>query len=66
MPLIHSHALVSDTAKLAHDVEVGPFAIIEDDVIIGSGCRISSHAKICRGVVMGADNTVEHLSLIHI
>lgn len=60
MPKIHPLALVSETARLADDVEVGPFAIIEDDVEIGPGCRIASQAKICRGVVMGENNTVEH------
>ncbi len=59
MPDIHPTALVSENAQLDDDVAVGPFTIIEDGVILRSGCRIDSHAKICRGVIMGKDNTVE-------
>jgi len=64
MSNIHPQALVAASAQLAPDVEVGPFAIIEDQVTIGSGCRISSQAKICTGVVMGENNSVEHGAVI--
>ena len=64
MPHIHPQALVSDTARLAHDVEIGPFTIIEDHVTIAPGCRISSHAKICQGVSMGEKNLIEHGAVI--
>ena len=64
MSVIHPTALVSDSAQLDNDVEVGPFAIIEDGVILRAGCRIDSHAKICRGVIMGKDNTIEHGAVI--
>ena len=59
MPEIHPTALVSENAQLDDDVEVGPFSIIEDGVIIRSGSRIDSHTKICRGVIMGKNNTIE-------
>ncbi len=64
MPNIHSQALVADSAILAENVEIGPFAIIEDNVILGSGCRVASLAKICSGVVMGENNIVEHGAVI--
>lgn len=64
MPHIHPTALISDSAKLAPDVKVGPFAIIEDKVIIGPACHIASHAKICSGVTMGSENTVGHGAVI--
>ncbi len=64
MPQIHPQAIVADSAKLASDVEIGPFAIIEANVTIGSGCRIASQAKICSGVTMGSDNIVEHGAVI--
>lgn len=64
MPEIHPTALVSENAQLDDDVEVGPFSIIEDEVIIRSGCRINSHAKICRGVIMGNENTIGHGAVI--
>ena len=53
MPKIHSQSIVSESAQLADDVDVGPFVIIEAGVSIAAGCRIASHAKICRGVKMG-------------
>ena len=59
MPTIHPTALVSENAQLADDVEVGPFSIIEDGVTLRSGCRVDSHSKICRGVIMGKNNVIE-------
>jgi len=64
MPALHPTALVSGNAHLAHDVEVGPFAIIEDGVTLGAGCRVDSHAKICSGVTMGPGNSVGHGAVI--
>lgn len=64
MPLIHPQSLVSNSAILADDVEVGPFALIEDGVTIGAGCRIGSQARICRGVAMGKNNIVDHGAVI--
>ncbi|MEN8772362.1 MAG: acyl-ACP--UDP-N-acetylglucosamine O-acyltransferase [Akkermansiaceae bacterium] len=60
MSKIHPQALVSPTALVAKDVEIGPFSIIEDDVVIGAGCKIASHAKICSGVTMGKNNILDH------
>lgn len=62
--MIHPTALISPSARLAGDVEVGPFAIIEDGVVIGAGCRILGHAQILTGVVMGARNTVDRGAVI--
>lgn len=64
MPQIHPQAIVSPGAKLAADVEVGPFAIIEDRVTIGPGSRVASQAKICAGVTMGSKNLVDHGAVI--
>lgn len=64
--VIHPTAIVSKLAKLADDVEVGPYGIIGDDVSIGSGtkvgpfCNIEGNTKIgkrCRiftGAVIGS------------
>lgn len=64
MPNIHPQALVANSANLAPDVEVGPFAIIEENVTIASGCRIASQSKICSGVTMGENNIVDHGAVI--
>jgi len=43
---IHPTAVVDKKAKLADNIEVGPYAIIGPDVEIGGSTRISSHAVI--------------------
>jgi UDP-N-acetylglucosamine acyltransferase len=58
MPLIHPTALIDPAARLAEDVEIGPWAIIGPDVSIGSGCRILARATIEGRVLMGEGNTV--------
>jgi UDP-N-acetylglucosamine acyltransferase len=55
---IHPLAVVHPQAQIASGVKVGPFAIIEEDVVIGDGCQIAGHAVIKNGVRMGPNNTV--------
>jgi len=43
---IHPTAIVSKKAKLANDLEVGPYSIIGDDVQIKSGTVIGSHCLV--------------------
>ncbi|MBJ7327264.1 MAG: N-acetyltransferase, partial [Chthoniobacterales bacterium] len=43
---IHPTAIVAEGAKLAADVQVGPFSIIGPDVQIGSGCTIGAHVVL--------------------
>ena len=62
--LIHPTALVSPAATIAAGVEIGAYAIIEDGVTIGAGCRIAPHAHVLRGVEMGTANTVERGAVI--
>ena len=56
--MIHATAIVSETAKLADDVEVGPYAVIGDDVEIGSGTRVDSHVVINGPTVIGRNNHI--------
>lgn len=58
--LVHPTALVSPEAELAPDVQVGPYAIIEGPVRIGSGCVIEGHACLSGPLTMGANNVVGH------
>ena len=44
--MIDGRAVVHAGAQLASDVTVGPFSVIEEDVVIGSGTRIDSHVII--------------------
>ena len=50
---IHSLSVVHPNAKLAPDVQVGPFTTIEDDVEIGPGTTIGSNVTICAGTRIG-------------
>jgi len=61
--VIHPTAVI-DGAKLAAGVSVGPFAVIEEDVVVGEGCVIGAHAVIKRHTRLGARNRVhEHAVL---
>ena len=43
---VHPTAIVHAGAQIGKDVEIGPYAIIEEHVIIGDRCRIDAHAVI--------------------
>jgi UDP-N-acetylglucosamine acyltransferase len=67
MPMIHPTALISPEARIAADVRIGPFTVIEGPVTIAEGCEISGHVllrgklsiargnRIGWGSVIGAD-----------
>lgn len=61
---IHPTTIISPNAELAEDVTVGPYAVIEDDVIIGAGTHIGPHAVIHRCVRMGSGNQVHAHAVI--
>lgn len=52
--MIHPTALIDPAARLADDVEVGPFSVIGPDVEIGPGSRIGPHVVIKGPTVLGA------------
>ena len=54
----HPTAIIASGAELADDVEVGPYAVIEDQVSIGAGSSIGPHAVIHSHARMGARNRV--------
>lgn len=43
---ISPHAIVSPSARLEGDVDVGPFSVVHDNVDIGAGCRIGAFCEI--------------------
>ncbi len=61
---IHPTALVSESAVLADDVEVGPYSIIADGVEIGAGCRIESHVVVNGPTRIGENNHIYQFSSI--
>jgi UDP-N-acetylglucosamine acyltransferase len=56
--LIHPTAIVAPTAVLGANVTIGPYAVIEDHVQIGSDCHLDAHTVIRPFVVMGTGNQV--------
>lgn len=61
---IHPSAIISPSACLAEDVEVGPHAIIGAEVTLGAGCVIQAHAVLESRVTMGVDNFVGYGAII--
>ena len=55
---IAASARVSPKAQLGVDVEIGEFAVVEDEVVIGDRCRLESHVVIKRWTTLGEDNEV--------
>ncbi len=64
MSEIHPSAIVSDEARLAEDVSVGPFSIIDAGVEIGAGCKVGAHVWLTGGTVMGEGNEIGYGSII--
>lgn len=58
MSLIHPQAIVDPSARLAEDVQVGPWTLIGPDVEIGPGTRIESHVVIKGPARIGANNRI--------
>ncbi|MCY3802893.1 MAG: acyl-ACP--UDP-N-acetylglucosamine O-acyltransferase [Gammaproteobacteria bacterium] len=56
MPNIHPTAVVSPKAEIGTNVTVGPYSVVEDDVIIDSGTEIGPQCVVHRYVRLGADN----------
>jgi UDP-N-acetylglucosamine acyltransferase len=54
VPRIHASAVVEDGARLAEDVEVGPFCCIGPEVTIGPGGMLQSHVVVTGRTTIGA------------
>jgi UDP-N-acetylglucosamine acyltransferase len=62
--MIHPTAIISDTSKIADNVEVGPYTVIGDHVEIDSGTRIDSHVVINGPTTIGKDNHIYQFASI--
>lgn len=60
---ISDKAIISKKAGIAENAEIGPFAVIEDDVEIASGVKIWPHAHICSGTSIG-EATEVHMGAV--
>lgn len=57
MPKISPLAVIDPNARLAADVEVGPFCVIGPDVTLGAGCKLYNHVTILGRTTAGPNNT---------
>ncbi len=55
---IASTAVISPNAHIGAGVEIGDFSIVEDDVVIGDGCRLESHVVVKRWTTLGRENEI--------
>src|SRR5210317_1080315 len=62
--MIHATAIVSDSAVIADDVEIGAYSVIGDHVEIGSGTRIDSHVVINGPTKIGKENHIYQFASI--
>ena len=54
MPQIHPTAIVTPGARLAEDVEIGPYCVIGEHVSLGPGVNLKSHVVIDGRTTIGA------------
>ncbi len=64
MQRVHPTAVVDRHAELAPDVAVGPYAVVEAGVILGSGCVLHGHAMVRGPSALGAGNVVHPFAVI--
>ncbi|MAS92424.1 MAG: acyl-[acyl-carrier-protein]--UDP-N-acetylglucosamine O-acyltransferase [Verrucomicrobiales bacterium] len=55
---IHPSAVIADSAQIGENVSVGPFVVIEEEVIIGDGCVLDAAAQLRRGTTLGSENHI--------
>ena len=62
--MIHSTAVISDSANIDDDVDIGPYSVIGDNVEIGRGTRIDSHVVVNGPTTIGQDNHIYQFASI--
>jgi UDP-N-acetylglucosamine acyltransferase len=58
MPAIHPTACVDGRAQIADDAKIGPYCIVDGDVVIGDGCRLIAHVHVTGLTSIGPRSTV--------
>ena len=58
-PGIHPTAVVHASARIGPDAHVGPYVVIDEDVVIGTNAVLLAHVVVYRGVTIG-DNFFAH------
>ncbi len=55
---------ISPKSKLGNNVQIGKFAVIEDDVVIGENCIIGHNVIIHKGTVVGNNVRIDDNAVI--
>ena len=55
---VHPSAVIHPTAKLGHNVQVGPFAVIGANVEVGDGCSIGAQTIVNAEAKIDSDTTL--------
>jgi UDP-N-acetylglucosamine acyltransferase len=50
---IHPTAIVDPRAEIGDHGEIGPYSVIEGDVVVGEGCTVGPHVYIANGARIG-------------
>lgn len=58
MNSIHPSAVVSLKAELGNNITIGPFCVIDDDVVIDDGNKIYNNVSILSGARIGKNNQI--------
>ncbi|MBY7734707.1 acyl-ACP--UDP-N-acetylglucosamine O-acyltransferase [Francisella philomiragia] len=56
--MIHSLAVVHESAKIAESAIIGPFCVIGENAVIGEGTELKSHVTIGDNTVIGKNNRI--------
>ena len=56
--MIHNSSIISSKAKIHKNVNIGPFCIIGDHVIIEEGTQLISHIHISGNTTIGKNNKI--------
>ena len=57
-PGIHPTAVLGEGVQLGLDVSVGPYVVMEDDVVVGDRATLYSHVVVGQGAQIGADSVL--------
>lgn len=61
---IHPRAMVHPEAQLGEGVYIGPYSVIENDVVLGDGTEVLSNAIVHSGTRLGRRNRIFHGAVI--
>ena len=64
MSEIHPTAILSPTASIAENVAIGPYVVIEGDVILGAGVKVDHHATVTGKTIIGAGCRIYPYALV--